>query len=343
MKRKIILFLVALTISSQASCFDGKLKWSTDIESSLSSSIAFHNGKLILGDSSGKLHALTASTGAELWDYEGSSSILGIPLIVGNNIIFAQADGELSRIDISGGSVLWRYIPGEDFSNMLNDGPAYGDGVVFAAYTDGTLSAIDALTCDDVWTYQAKHGLRTAPAYSEGLVFQGEYDGLFSIIDAKTGERLSGGGAGGAVNTPAVNDGKVYFSAGDGSVQSVQIKNVIPLWNVNVKDPVTTSPALGEGIIVIGTARGYIFALDETDGKILWHYETGGGSITAKPVIAEGLVFACSAGGVVHILDIKAGKELHRFTTNQVISTNPAYSDGVFYFGGDKGIIYALQ
>ena len=345
MTRRILFLSFALILLSavNSSAFDEKIKWSADIDSPVTSGITIHGNILILGDRSGTLHALSTATGAELWTYNGSSMILGTPAIVSNEVIFAQEDGEISCVDVSDGSVIWRSLPVSESGSRLNDGVSCGMGLVFSARTDGEIFALDAFSCDDVWTYQAKQGLRTAPAYGDGFVFQGEYDGLFSIIDAKTGERVNGGGAGGAVNTPVVRDGKVYFSAADGSVQSVQIQDVIPLWSVNIKDPVTTSPALGENIIVVGTARGYVFALNEADGKTLWQYDTNGGSITALPVIADGLVFVGGGDGVLHMLDIETGKELHRFTTKQGIETKPAYSDGVFYFGGNRGIIYAIQ
>ena len=345
MTRRILFFSFALVLLSavHSSAFDEQIKWSADIDAPLTSGITVHGNILILGDKSGTLHALSTDTGAEIWTYTGSSMILGTPAIISNEVIFAHEGGEISCVDISDGSLIWQSLPVSDSGGSFNDGISCGGGLVFAAKTDGEIFAIDAFTCEDVWTYQARQGLRTAPAYGGGFVFQGEYDGLFSIIDAKTGERINGGGAGGAVNTPAVRDGKVYFSAADGSVQSVQIQDVIPLWSINVKDPVTTSPALGGNIIAVGTARGYVFALNEPDGKTLWQYDTKGGSITALPVVADGLVFAGGGDGVMHMLDAGTGKELHRFTTKQGIETNPAYSDGVLYFGGNRGIIYALQ
>ena len=38
-----------------------------------------------------------------------------------------------------------------------------------------------------------------------------------------------------------------------------------------------------KGIVVVGTGRGYIVALDENSGNFLWRFETGGGNISGKP------------------------------------------------------------
>lgn len=344
MKQKIfsLLILSSILISSQALGFEAKIKWSADIEAPASSGIAISHDRIILGDSNGKIHALSLDSGAELWSYYGMNAACGTPIIIGNEVIFAQADGEITCIDFQDGSLIWRFLPVDEIDSRLEDGVIFADGLFYVASTGGKISAIDMPIGEEVWSYQANQGLRSAPAYGEGLIFQGEYDGLFSILDAKTGERLNGGGASAAVNTPIVNDGKVYFSAWDGSVKSVQIKDVIPLWSVKLGDPVTTSPVLSGNMLLVGTARGLIFALNEEDGKTLWQYDTNGGIITANPVVADGLVFACSSDGVVHVIEASTGKALHRLRLKQGIETDAAYSSGTFFFAGSGGIVYAL-
>lgn len=342
-KINIFLILILLLSTSQAFCFEAQIKWSTDLHAPLTTGIIVLQDKVILGDEAGRLHALSTDTGAELWSFNGINAFCGTPTLSGDRLITAQTGGEIDCLNLSDGSVLWQHTPEDDIDDRLNDGTAYGEGLVFAAGTGGSLYALDGESGRRVWSYKAGQGLRTAPAYGEGLVFQGEYDGLFSIIDAKTGERLNGGGAGAAVNTPLVSDGKVYFSAWDGAVHSVQIQDVIPLWSVNVKDPVTTSPVLGEGMLIVGTARGLIVALNEETGETLWQYDSKGGGINSKPVIADGLVFAAASEGLVHVLEAKTGKVLHRMRTSQGIEMNLAYADGILYFGGNKGIIYAIQ
>ena len=180
--------------------------------------------------------------------------------------------------------------------------------------------------------------MRTSPAYSNGLIFLGEYNGIFNILDSKTGKKVNGGGAGGAVNTPAINNGNVYFSSWDGSVQAVKIKSVIPLWNTNVNDPVTTSPAISGGLIAVGTGRGLVIVLDEDSGDIIWNFDTQNGNVSAKPIIANGKVFACPEGGNVYELNAKTGRLIDKFET-EGINVNPAYSDGIFYFSSGGKVI----
>ena len=97
-----------------------------------------------------------------------------------------------------------------------------------------------------------------------------------------------------------------------------------------------------DGIVVVGSARGFITALNQEDGKILWEHELGGGPVQAKPLIADNLVFTGIEHGNLEILDAKTGQISFTFETEYGVFSSPAYSDGIFYFFG-KSEVAALQ
>ncbi|MBR1672642.1 MAG: PQQ-like beta-propeller repeat protein, partial [Fretibacterium sp.] len=194
-----------------------------------------------------------------------------------------------------------------------------------------------------LWSYESSQELRGAPALGEGVLLLGEQGGVFSVIDPENGKRLTGGGAGGPVNTPAISEGSAFFSSWDGSVQRVKLKGNVPQWKANVEDPVTTSPEVGAGKVVVGTARGNIAAIDATSGKVLWQFNTQGGDVSAKPVVREGMVFAGGGQGVLSILDAGTGRLLSTFTTGAGINGTPAFEGGVLYLGSGDGVLYAIM
>jgi len=339
MKKFFLVFALIISLTTPAFAFHG-VRWQLD--ASVTSNIIVDDGKLFFGDSIGDCYAVDKNSGEVLWTYNAGGSIIGTPAIAydkENKIIFVSSDGSIVCLSVYDGSLIWEYEPRENKNDAVNDGSAVGSGLFFITKADGKLYALDVNTGRTVWTFKGgDQGLRTAPAYSDGLIFLGEYNGILNILDAKTGKRISGGGAGGAVNTPAPNDGKVYFSSWDGSVQAVQIKSVIPLWNTNIKDPITTAPAVSGGIIAVGTGRGLLVALDEQNGEMLWNFDPHGGSISAKPMIANGKVFACPEGGSVYELNSRTGRLIDKFETGG-ISTNPSFADGIFYFASDGKVI----
>ena len=341
----ISLLVVSFMFCNSAFAFSNHVIWSFKAETGISSGISANNNYVFAGDASGNLYALNANTGRLMWSYSGMSSVVGTPSIVNDSVIFVQNDGVITCLNISDGSVLWQNRTSEDSSGMDSapDGTAAGDGKIFVSKGDGVLYALNASNGRVVWTYKSDIELRSAPAYGENLVFLGEYNGVFSILNQKSGERIGGGGAGGAINTLNIKNGNAYASSWDGSVQSFKVKDIIPLWNVKVGDPVTTPPEVNDSKIAVGTARGLIFALDEKTGNILWRFESNSGNISAKPVIAEGFVFVSTSNGV-YALDSNSGRERSKILPNEGGSdSSPEFKNGTLYLGFSNGAVYAVK
>lgn len=346
MIRRIILFIFALALpfsAFQASAFEAKIKWQFEADGPVTSGLAINNNMLLFGDGTGKFYALDKTSGDILWTHKARNAILGMPRAVSGDLFFAQSDGEITALKLSDGSLLWRHRTSDRAHGGFNDGIAEGGDLIFAAKSEGELFALDASSGNLLWTSKVSENLQSAPSYGEGFVFLGEDNGIFSIIDSRTGKRINGGGASGSINTPVTESGDLYVSAWDGSVQAVRLDGVIPLWKTDAKDPVSTSPAISDGVIAVGTARGFIVVLNREDGRILWQHELKGGTVKAKPLIADGLIFAGSEQGNIYVLDAQTGEEKFKFETEFGIDSEPAYSDGVFYFGNEQRTIYALQ
>lgn len=339
MKKIFLIFALIISLAAPACAFHG-VRWQMD--SQVTSNITLYENNLYFGDAIGNCYAVNKNNGSVVWSYNTGGSIIGTPVVFSDKeskILFVAADGGMVCLNLYDGSVIWEYDPNDNQSEAVNDGSAAGDGLFFVVKDDAKLYALDVETGRKVWTFKGgDQGLRTSPAYYDGLIFLGEYNGIFDILDAKTGKRINGGGAGGAVNTPEANDGNIYFSSWDGSIQAVKIKSVIPLWNTNIKDPIVTSPAISGGIIAVGTGRGLVIAFDEKNGEMLWNFAPHGGSVSAKPIIANGKVFACPEGGSVYELNSKTGRLIDKFET-EGINVNPTYSDGIFYFASGGKVI----
>lgn len=342
MKHKVFILTIVLSFSLafSASAAQNLL---TRIDSFVTSGVAASGNLVLFGDSIGNFFAVDRQTGGTRWSYKDSdATVIGIPAIADGNVIIAKSTGEIICLKLSDGSVAWKYTPAssESVNEGLDDGVTAGGGKVYAAFTTGELKAFDLKTGKISWTYNAEQGLRTAPVYSGGLVLLGEYNGLFSMIDAKTGKRVNGGGAGGAINTPAVNNGNVYYSAWDGSVHAVKIKDVIPLWDANVKEPINTAPVVNEGIIAVETASGKIFALDEKSGEILWEFASNGGEKATRPVISGGKVFAGTGDNRVLVLNAKSGRLINEISNAYAVNS----SEGkVLYFINENSELYELE
>ena len=338
MKRKVlILALTALLVFPFTSFAAQRVL--AKLDSYITTGIAASGNIVMFGDTEGNFSAVNSDSQTQLWSFKDSDSTpVGTPAVVDGNVIFAKVTGEIFCLRIADGALVWRYIPAssESSNEGLNDGVAVGGGNVYAAFTTGELKALSLKNGHVLWTYKSDQGLRTAPAYANGLVLLGGYNGLFSMIDAKTGKRVNGGGAGGAINTPVVDSGNVYYSAWDGSVHAVQIKDVIPLWDTKVGEPITTAPVIAGGAIYFGTASGKVFALDQKTGATLWEYDSQGGQILARPVVSGNRVFVGTGENKLVMLDPATGKLANERTETYIINTDPAFGGNRLYFVGSQ-------
>ncbi|MBQ2617044.1 MAG: PQQ-like beta-propeller repeat protein [Synergistaceae bacterium] len=339
----VFVFVLAL-FAAQAWAVEGKLVWRFPYDARITSGVSLSGHTLLFGDQTGRFYAVNSNTGKVIWAKQGTTSMVcGTPSITAHgHVIFAQEDGAITCLSISNGARHWSYVPNEhddmhevDTHEALTDGTTVGGGKVFAAKADRKLYAHDERNGKVDWTYLASdQGLRTAPSYSGGLVFLGEYDGTFSVINARNGKRIGGGGAGGALNTPTVKDGVVYFSSWDGSVTAVKIDGIEHLWTAKVGDPITTQPTVAEGIVVVGTGRGKVVALNARNGAEVWRCESlvRDGEIAAAPLIGGGVVLAAQASGNVIVLDAKTGELKNAITELDGMTYDGFYADGTFYF-----------
>jgi outer membrane protein assembly factor BamB len=84
------------------------------------------------------------------------------------------------------------------------------------------------------------------------------------------------------------------------------------IWRSTVSSEILSSPKEADGVVIVRTIDGKIFALDATTGERLWIYDRTVPALTLRgtstPVIANGLVIAGFDGGRVTSLELKTGK-----------------------------------
>ncbi|HET6632772.1 MAG TPA: outer membrane protein assembly factor BamB [Rhodanobacteraceae bacterium] len=161
--------------------------------------------------------------------------------------------------------------------------PAYADGVVYAASTNGQLRAIDAHSGETLWkSLPPRHGdvdtrYAGGPSVADGLVVVGTMDGHVESFDAKTGARGWTANVGAAVVSPPVlvgehvlvrtNDGNVHaLKRADGSAEWLYDRGNVPLLSLRGNGPLLVA----NGVVFFGTDDGKLQAVRLSDGAPLW-------------------------------------------------------------------------
>ena len=150
------------------------------------------------------------------------------------------------------------------------------------------------------------------------------------------------------LGTPVVAQGVVYVSSVTGYIYAFQARDGKFIWRSLVDDYSNSSLTFAAGAIY-GASINYggdshIFALDASNGKVLWRVKTSGGNFSA-PAVVNGVVYVGSSDGHLYALNAINGTARWVYNTGTNIYSTPAIINGIVYFGsGYRGRnVYALN
>jgi len=144
----------------------------------------------------------------------------------------------------------------------------------------------------------------------------------------------------------------VYFATPNGGLTKAKKANQPRwqdqvVWQIKLQAPITAGPTVYTDKVVIGTAKGQVMALRQSDGAIAWMTQLSS-EVISRPVIAEGKVFVRSVDGKVVALNIQTGaKEWgveHGLPNLSFRGLAPiTYASGHLYIGWETGQAQSLD
>jgi outer membrane protein assembly factor BamB len=155
--------------------------------------------------------------------------------------------------------------------------PTVNDGVVYAAFHDGTVKALRDASGEEVWKAKLKLPLSAGPSMGEGVVVVGSSNGILIVLDATTGnekwrQQLSGE----VLAKPLVAQGLIVVRTVNNRLQAINIEDGTTKWTIEEAVPKLTlrgnsAPILGSNNLVItGFDDGRVVGADLLTGDTLW-------------------------------------------------------------------------
>jgi outer membrane protein assembly factor BamB len=194
----------------------------------------------------------------------------------------------------------------------------------------------------------------TAPVFHEGLVFFAFLDGDLVAVDAKTGKQVWKRNLHAHLeSSPMAVGGSLYLGTDTTDVVALRASDGKPLWRFNSPGAIKASPSFHDGRIYVADYEGSMFALDAASGKPAWRTNTtrvppfGGGGFFSSPAIGFGHVYAARDDGTVFAFGEKTGKVAWSFSTGDAVYGSPAIArvpgtPPSVYIGSENGRFYAL-
>lgn len=269
---------------------------------------AVADGIIYVGATDGNLYALSASTGKYLWAFRTQGAVLSSPTVVNEVVYFGSADGRVYAINAKTGEPVWR--GGFRTLDAVNGAVAVADDMVYFISADQTLYAAAATTGLLLWRIRLPGTLYAlSPVVADRNVYVVSSN-VLTVLQARSGRQLWARTLPDDIVTePVAGNSMVYVLTRDGRVWAFDNTGKL-LWST--KEPVFTNqpvapPTLAGNVLIIGTTRGGIYALDASNGTILWKYLLQSSSstperpsftdITAPPVVANGTLYVVSDDG----------------------------------------------
>lgn len=333
---------------------------------------AYADGKLYLISTDGKLEALDAATGKEIWKQSTR---------VGNGI--------------------WpfkRKKPGPDA--RYAGGPAVSGNLLVVGTLDGHVYGVDATTGKQLWSAEVDDEVISPPAIDAGTVYVRTNSGYVYAFDANTGERKW---LNDQANVPLLSlrgngpllaaHGVVMFGSDDGNVVSLRGDTGAIQWKLPITKGLGRSDiqklndaddALQlDGSALYATAyHGELVAIDATQGQLAWNRafssyvgvgvadaelvgvdddsvvwafsKEGGGDMWKQdalqyhwltaPAIQEKYAVVGGVDGYLHWLDLSDGKLAARVRLSKdAIRARPVVNGDTVYVEDVKGHVAAYR
>ncbi len=321
------------TILSPENVADLTAKWRTNIGGGCFASASVVDGKLYTADTgsaNGKLHALDAATGQQLWTFPADALpgdfAFASPAVANGVVYYAVNRGDTVVFAVNAaGQEIWRHIG--PLANIVSS-PTVENGRVYVAFTDGTIEALDATNGQPIWSVIHPGGAYSSPAIAGGRLYIVIHNSGLLALDANTGSELwLAPMPGPQWSSPAVENGRVFVgSRDDHKLYAFDAVTGDSLWTATTSDWVQTSPAVANGVVYIGNNSGNVYAYNAETGGLIWQSAVSPGfAIGSSPTVANGVLYIASSldasathfDGKLYALDITTGQVLFSEVVSQ--------------------------
>jgi outer membrane protein assembly factor BamB len=285
---------------------DGRLAWEFRGQGSFSGEPLIDGGTVYAGIQDGHLYALDLATGALRWSYDSREQLGTRPLVARGLVVVASLQDTVFAVDAASGAWKWHH------RRDLNEGftihgaasvQADGDRL-FAAYSDGTVTAFDAATGQVRWEQHV------APS--------GRYQDVDSL---------------------AVADGRLYLAAYSGAIMALDQATGKALWSQPYTDAARVAVDRGAVLAVTGQE---VISLNARDGRANWKSPLQGAASGALRLAGRWLLVPAEEGGL-RFYEAASGRLLRVLDPGSGVSSTPGIRGRRAYVLSNAGTLLALD
>jgi outer membrane protein assembly factor BamB/predicted phosphohydrolase len=328
-----------------------KVDWSYDSEYSITAAVTVVDDKVIFGNRSGKIIALSLDDGKELWSYQTGGPIFTEPAVMDTLVYVTSTDSSLYCLNNKNGEKIWKYKT----KAAIVAHPVVYDNKVYFGGSDSKFRAVNATTGKLVWDFMSiSTYVETKPLIAEGKVIFGAWDTHLYALDAQKGRLkwMWKGEKSGLLYSPAVvhpvyANGKVFIVAPDRVMSAINIEDGKTVWRSNtfkVRENIGLSE---DGQTVYAKTMWDIVCAISTEGdeaETRWSTEVNYGFEIdpSIPVEYAGQVYFTTQFGYVYSLNAEDGSVTWQHRIGGNLLNTPVVLGNMMVVSGMDGKVTKL-
>lgn len=310
----------------------GAVLWSTDLvpptdrdRDASSGGLATDGARVFATSGFGRLVALDAETGAELWSQRLGAAATSAPLIEGDTVYAISTDSRGWAVDAATGRIKWEVVNAESPSGVLGAGaPSASDRLVLLPFHTGDLLGVLKLSGLRVWTAPLS-GNRQGRVYAKITDVTGD--------PVVIGDRIYAGNPSGRSMALDIASGERLWTADDGALS--------PIW-------------VAGGSAFLVSDQNELVRLDAETGAKIWatelpyfvqRRERRQNAITDHygPILAGGRLVIASGDGLLRFFDPATGLQTREVAIPGGAASLPMVLNGTLYVMSSRGQLLAYR
>lgn len=158
------------------------VRWQQRLAAPLGTTPTLRSGWVLLASATGRVRAVQAADGREVWTYDAGSAIVGQPAINGTRVAISTAARTVVLLDLITGRPLWAVRV-----DSAPAAPCLGGGAVIFGTADGRLITLDDRDGRLRFEYRLGATLTGAPTLDEAHIYAVGLDGVLRAFDRGNG------------------------------------------------------------------------------------------------------------------------------------------------------------
>jgi outer membrane protein assembly factor BamB len=250
---------------------DGSLRWTRKIGAPIRSTPVVYRQKgpdatlIVMSQPSGNLHAFDLLTGKDRWQRSGPERADGHLALSRDTLAFGSCAAAIHALPATGDKAVSSISLGEGAE--VAGGVALYEGRAYTGNRGGSIVAVDLSSRTNLWVNNEWTGeLFTTPAVDgKHLVVANGY-GSIVCLDIETGDTRWTHEAEATDARSPVIAGDAVIASIDGTLVIMNLSDGKERWRYEISDEIT-SPAIVNGMILVGTDEGQVLAFGEKGRK----------------------------------------------------------------------------